>query len=167
MNNNKKNSWMLIIACFMLCVSVFYALSLEKSKDKMATSLGKSVFNVDFNDADVVSTSGIGNSESINVVGTSVNLEANLTLPGDSVTYDVKVENKGNVDAVLSSITHNMDALSEKYSNVTYEISGISVGDVLSSKEKCVFTVKFLVDENSSKVNFKDTLALTLNYEQK
>ncbi len=166
-NKKKSNSWMLILAALMLTASITYALITENSSQNLSTSLANPVWDVDIADASVLATSGTATSNGVETDATTVSMNTTLALPGDSITYSIVVENNGNIDAELRSIWHNMDELTEKYNAVTYEISGISVGDVLKPGEKVSFTVKVLLDEEQARTNFNDTLIVTLDYDQK
>ena len=59
---------------------------------------------------------------------TTANFSVGLTQPGDSITYDIEVTNKGTLDAVVESITVN------KGNNlaITYTTSGLKRGDKIS-----------------------------------
>ncbi len=68
----------------------------------------------------------------------SATFKVSLVSPGDSITYDVTVENDGTFDAYLSKITIN------KKDNpaIIFESSGLKEYDELSPQESKVLTIK-------------------------
>ena len=99
-----------------------------------------------------------------NYTETTANFSTKLYSPGDSMQYDIKVENQGNIDAVLKSITKT-DSNNEA---IVFETSGIEQGDVLKAHDFTVMHVT--VTYNSSITSQPNTLTsdleLTLNYVQ-
>ena len=88
----------------------------------------------------------------------------NLVSPGDSMKYDITVENQGNIDAYLSKIEVN----ASNNEAISFEISGIKEGDALLTGASDVLTV--IVRYNSSVTsqpeNTNSTITVTLDYEQ-
>ena len=91
-------------------------------------------------------------------------MEANLYAPGDAMTYEITVENKGNIDAVLGSITKS----DSNNPAIVFETSGINKGDVLPAGEKDVMTVKISYNNSvtSQPSNLTGELSVSLNYVQ-
>ena len=88
----------------------------------------------------------------------------NLVSPGDSMKYDITVENQGNIDAYLSKIEVN----ASNNEAISFETSGIKEGDALLTGASDVLTV--IVRYNSSVTsqpeNTNSTITVTLDYEQ-
>ena len=96
---------------------------------------------------------------------TTANMNVNLYAPGDSMTYEITIQNNGTLDAVLNSITEN----SSNNSAIKFEIAGIKEGDALLAGETTKMTVKISYDANVSgqPENTSADYTLTLNYTQK
>ena len=95
---------------------------------------------------------------------TTATFKTNLVSPGDSMQYDITVENRGDIDAVLESI----DVNTGENEAILFETSGIKRGDKLLPEESDVLTV--VVTYNPEVTNQPDNLnsevTVTLNYVQ-
>ena len=96
---------------------------------------------------------------------TTATFKTNLVSPGDSMKYDITVENQGNIDAVLESIEVN----DGNNPAITFQTSGIENGDELQVSQSDVLTVIVSYDSNvtSQPENTSSTITVTLNYKQK
>ena len=99
---------------------------------------------------------------------TTLNLGVELQQPGASATYDVVVENQGDLDAVLSSINGVDEGNNQDPKSIKVSVENIRVGDSLLAGDKKTFQVKVYWDPN---VDFSDTnmqkeIEITLTYEQ-
>jgi len=118
----------------------------------------------------------ITNVESKNVVGSASNAEdpewdnltatfkTNLEVPGDSIEYDVTVENKGTLNAKLDKIT-----LSDtKNPAIKFTATGLTEGDKLNAGSSAVLTVKveYLTGVEVDNKNLSANLTVTLDYVQ-
>ena len=104
------------------------------------------------------------NAEEPSHTETTATFKTNLYLPGDSITYDVTVENQGSIDAVLKTIQK-----SDSNNNaIIFETSGIQEGEVLKASESTKFsvTVSYNASTTSQPSNITSDLEVTLNYEQ-
>ena len=96
---------------------------------------------------------------------TTANFSVGLTQPGDSITYDITVTNKGTLDAVVESITVN------KGNNpaIKYTTSGLKRGDKLT-KNNGTNTLTIKVDYDSSvatqPTSTTNDITVTINYQQ-
>ena len=88
-----------------------------------------------------------------------------LQSPGDSITYDITIENQGTIDAVLKTI-NKTDASN---SAIIFETSGVSEGDELLHGETATMQVTVTYNPNvtSQPSNLNSTLKVTLDYAQK
>lgn len=75
-------------------------------------------------------------SHSIGTDNLSAELQAALISPGDSVTYTIEVQNKGSLDAVLSTLTKT----DSDNDYITFNIEGIAEGDGLAAGATKTFT---------------------------
>ena len=104
------------------------------------------------------------NAEEPSHTETTATFKTNLYLPGDSITYDVTVENQGSIDAVLKTIQK-----SDSNNNaIIFETSGIQEGEVLKASESTKFsvTVSYNASTTSQPSNITSDLEVTLDYEQ-
>jgi len=90
-----------------------------------------------------------GGADTVNTSFTdlSASFSSTLTQPGDSVTYEVTVENQGNIDASLKKVTKTFT--NDRYIDVTY--SGLLEGQMLYKQGQTGSSAKMLVT-----VTFKD-----------
>lgn len=75
------------------------------------------------------------------VNGTSATFEVDLEYPGATATYDIVVENRGTIDAVLESITGLNTANESEPVQIQYSVTGISPNDDLLSGSTRTLTV--------------------------
>jgi len=118
----------------------------------------------------------ITNVESKNVVGSASNAEdpewdnltatfkTNLEVPGDSIEYDVTVENKGTLNAKLDKI--NMTASNNPA--IKFTATGLKEGDKLNAGSSAILTVKveYLTGVEVDNKNLSANLTVTLDYVQ-
>ena len=99
---------------------------------------------------------------------TTLTLDVNLTQPGASATYDVVVENQGDLDAVLSKIDGISESNSKDPKSIKVSVENIKTGDSLLAGDKKTFRVKVYWDENVdfSETNMQKEIEITLTYEQ-
>ena len=165
MNRAQKNYIILGLSVIVLIMAVGYAAFSSQLKISGTSSVTSS-WDVE-----------ITNIESTNVIGSATNGSAptytkttatfntNLVSPGDSITYDVTVENKGSVDATLKTITKT----DTNNSAILFETSGIKEGDSLLVGAKAHMLVKVTYNQAiaSQPKNLTSTLKVTLDYVQK
>jgi len=98
----------------------------------------------------------------------SAKLTANLSSPGDSVTYTITVANDGNIDAVLDLITLSA---SNNDSVIKYSYAGIEEDEELLAQTETSFTVTIEYDSTKTGTataeQKQNTLTLDLDYVQK
>ncbi len=96
--------------------------------------------------------------------GLTASFNTNLVLPGDSITYNIKVENKGNLNAKLNKITLKKD----NNSAILFETSGIKEGDVLKQGTSSTLSVKVTYSNSvtSQPTNLDASLTVTLDFVQ-
>jgi len=118
----------------------------------------------------------ITNVESKNVVGSASNAEdpswdnltatfkTNLEVPGDSIEYDVTVENKGTLNAKLDKI--NMTASNNPA--IKFTATGLKEGDKLNAGSSAILTVKveYLTGVEVDNEKLSANLTVTLDYVQ-
>ncbi len=165
-DNKMKNNIIIVGLCAVLLImAVGYAAFYSQLKIS-GTSTITSIWDVE-----------ITNIETKNIIGFASNkieptytklaatFNTNLVSPSDSITYDITVENKGNVDAELKAITKT----DISNSAILFETSGLKEGETLQAGKSAVLTVKVTYNSNvtSQPDNLASTLKVTLNYIQK
>ena len=95
----------------------------------------------------------------------TANMEVNLYSPGDSMTYEITIQNKGTIDATLNKITKT----DTNNPAILFETSGLEEGDDLLAGETTKMTVKITYnpDITGQPDNLTSELNVTLTYEQK
>ena len=68
---------------------------------------------------------------------TTATFKTNLVSPGDSMQYDITVENQGDIDAVLKTLSKT-DSSNDA---IIFQMTGIEQGDTLKSHESTTFNV--------------------------
>ena len=96
--------------------------------------------------------------------GLTASFNTNLVLPGDSITYNIKVENKGNLNAKLNKIALKKD----NNSAILFETSGIKEGDVLKQGTSSTLSIKVTYSNSvtSQPTNLDASLTVTLDFVQ-
>ena len=95
---------------------------------------------------------------------TTATFGTTLQSPGDSITYDVVIENEGNIDATLKTISKT----DTSNSAILFETSGVNEGDELGVGETATMKVKVTYNPSvtSQPENLESSLKVTLDYEQ-
>ena len=95
---------------------------------------------------------------------TTATFKTSLVSPGDSMQYDITVENRGDIDAVLESI----DVKTSENEAILFETSGIKRGDKLLPEESDVLTVvvTYNPEVTDQPENLNSEVTVTLNYVQ-
>ena len=107
---------------------------------------------------------GASNAEEPTHTATTATFKTNLVSPGDSITYTIKVENQGSIDATLTGIevnTNNNPA-------IEFETSGIEEGDNLlqGATDELYVKVTYSDSVTSQPETTTSNITVTLNYEQ-
>ena len=89
-------------------------------------------------------TTGASNNTDPTASGTTATMDANLELPGDSITYTLTLANDGNVNAIIG----NVNAKAEGSNAIVFSIDGIKKGDKLAIGDSKTITIKIKYDEN-------------------
>lgn len=98
--------------------------------------------------------------------GTTATFDVELQKPGDSMTYDITISNKGSLNAVLDSMVITPGEGGSEA--ITYSVTGVTEGTRLDVDTTNTVTVKVEWDDSLStmpEVTTK-TLTVTLNYVQ-
>ncbi len=163
---NYKNKKILIgcLLVVVLVMAVGYAAFSSNLKISGTSNISTS-WNISITD---ITTSNKVGSASVSGIpehsGLTASFNTNLVLPGDSITYNIKVENKGNLNAKLNKITLKKD----NNSAILFETSGIKEGDVLKQGAYTTLSVKVTYSNSvtSQPTNLDASLTVTLDFVQ-
>ena len=98
-----------------------------------------STWNVLFTEIKQLSkTSGVSEKSLPEASGTTATFDVDLTSPGDSIDYQITIENKGSIDAKIESIT----ATETGSDAIVFEITNIKEGQTLLKNSSKTFNVK-------------------------
>ena len=99
------------------------------------------------------------------VNASTAQFKADLKSPGDSVTYTVTVENKGNINAEVESISFEEG---DDTAPISYTYTGINQADPLNASGQTTFTVTVTYDASveSQPETLTNTLTMHVNYKQ-
>ena len=139
-NKKKRNIIIFSLVGVLLCMVVGYAAFQTQLK---VSGTSKVTSNWDIEITNVTSGTPTGSAE--NTVAPSwdklwASMEADLYEKGDSMEYDVTIENKGTLDAKLNDIITNLDNSNNEAVIITF--SGYTKGEVLKAKTSKVIHVK-------------------------
>ena len=140
-----------------------------------------SKWDVQITGIEMASRVGLAESTSTSFNATTASFESSLLSPGDSVTYNVTVENKGTLNAKVKSITFSQDENAitkdgERIESVgtndpiKYSYTNISENDKLPKDDSVTFqvTVAYRSDvtkqPDAEKIN--SDLVMTIDYVQ-
>ena len=95
---------------------------------------------------------------------TTATFKTNLVSPGDSMQYDITVENQGDIDAVLKTLSKT-DSSNDA---IIFQMTGIEQGDTLKSHESTTFNVivTYNPEITNQPANLTSDLTITLDYVQ-
>ena len=131
----KSSKKLLLLAILVLTVGIGFA-SLQKYLSINGSASIDSNFDVEITGISKVDIIGNAYEKSeATYADTTATFDVGLLAPGDSLTYEIYVRNFSNMSAKLEEISIEENG-SE---NITYEVIGISEGDILGfSTKKCV-----------------------------
>ena len=165
LNRTNRNYIIMGLCAILLIMGVGYAAFSSQLKISGTSNIATN-FLVKITGIEVSSKSG-GAADKPDVTtynDTSATFGTTLQTPGDSITYDITIENKGTIDAVLKTITKT-DASN---SAILFETSGVNEGDPLNVGETATMQVKVTYNPSveSQPTDLDSTLKVDLTYEQ-
>ena len=110
-------------------------------------------------------------TKSTNFDATSATFNVDLAYPGATATYEISIENKGSIDAVLESITGVDSANAALPSEIQYTVTGVAANDELDSgaTAKAIVTVTWVKstdNKDTVPTETSKTATISLNYVQ-
>ena len=147
-DRKKRNIIIGSLCCLLVFMGIGYAI-LSQTLNISGIANMRGNWNVKITNMELLSENKTGRAEEVShsFTDTTATFEANLYMPGDSIEYRVTVENQGNIDALLKSIT---PTTTNKNVNIKFSHSEID-NTVLTAGKKITFTMKveFLEDATS------------------
>lgn len=165
----RKNILIVALVVTMLFMSVAYAILSQQLVITGNTKVSGSLWQVEIVDISVASSSGDALSSNEAFTLTSATFDTELFLPGDSVKYNVTIENKGTIDATLQSVTSNMGSLMDDQPLVKYQLDNATVDTVLAAGDSMLVSVTVsydavVVEDMTDAIN--QQLNITFNFVQ-
>ena len=165
MNLKKKKKLILILLIFCCCfVAVGYFVLIRSVVIEGKVRVEPAVWDVRFENIKTIKTIGKAeNYKDPELDSQIIKFYAGFNDVGDSITYKIKIANRGNLNAQLASINFISD--NKKY--IDYSIKGIEVGTKLKSGKTKTIEVKLKYNGNidDSFKEYSDT-KLILNWKQ-
>ena len=150
MRDRKKRNIIIGSLCSLLVfMGIGYAV-LSQTLNINGTANMKGEWDIKITDISEASRTGKADpgTPTISSSGTSASFEANLWMPGDSITYNITVKNNGNIDAALKELVPSVEngVQQVKFSNNAVQ------GKVLRQKESYTFQVSVVFDEDATEI---------------
>ena len=163
--NTRQRNYIILGLCSILLVMAAGYAAFSSRLTINGTSNITSEFKVLI--TDIQSRNVVGraeNAEEPSHTETTATFKTNLVSPGDSMQYDITVENQGDIDAVLESI----DVNTSDNEAILFETTGIKRGDKLLPDESDILTVivTYNPEITDQPSNLNATVTVTLNYVQ-
>lgn len=143
----RKRRKIVIVCLFFVLASMFAGFSLFSNKiDIRGVSSADNNFNVLITDVHEKGRTGVSpeKSQLPFFSGDTIEFYPFLTSVGDSISYEVTIENKGAVDAKINLLT----LVDENNPAVRFDLSGVNRWDVLKAGEEVIFNVTLYFDES-------------------
>ena len=163
--NRRKRSLVIGgLLAILVCMTIGYA-AFSTQLQISGTSSITSSWDVQITNITQGTPTGTGeNAVAPSYTATTATMKANLYSPGDAMTYEITIQNKGTIDAVLSKITKS----DSNNPAILFETSGVNEGDTLLAGETAKMTVKISYNSSvtSQPENLSAEMTVTLEYTQ-
>ena len=147
-DRKKRNIIIGALCCLLVFMGIGYAI-LSQTLNISGIANMKGNWNVRITNMELLSENKTGRAEEVShsFTDTTATFTADLYMPGDSIEYRVTVENQGNIDALLKSITPTTTNKSEgiKFSHSEIDNTILTAGKTITFTMK----VEFLEDATS------------------
>ena len=148
-DRKKRNIIIGALCCLLVFMGIGYAV-LSQTLNISGTANMKGTWDIKITDISEASRTGKADpgTPTISTSGVSASFEANLWMPGDSITYNITVKNNGNIDAALKELVPSVEngVQQVKFSNNAVQ------GKVLRQKESYTFQVSVVFDEYATEI---------------
>ena len=148
-DRKKRNIIIGALCCLLVFMGIGYAI-LSQTLNISGIANMKGTWDIKITDISEASRTGKADpgTPTISTSGVSASFEANLWMPGDSITYNITVNNNGNIDAALKELVPSVEngVQQVKFSNNAVQ------GKVLRQNESYTFQVSVVFDENATEI---------------
>ena len=148
-DRKKRNIIIGSLCCLLIIMGIGYAV-LSQTLNISGTANMRGTWDIKITDISEASRTGKADpgTPTISTSGVSASFEANLWMPGDSITYNITVKNNGNIDAALKELVPSVEngVQQVKFSNNAVQ------GKVLRQKESYTFQVSVVFDEDATEI---------------
>lgn len=148
-DRKKRNIIIGSLCCLLIIMGIGYAV-LSQTLNISGTANMRGTWDIKITDISEASRTGRADpgTPTISSSGVSASFEANLWMPGDSITYNITVNNNGNIDAALKELVPSVEngVQQVKFSNNAVQ------GKVLRQNESYTFQVSVVFDENATEI---------------
>ena len=148
-DRKKRNIIIGSLCCLLIIMGIGYAV-LSQTLNISGTANMRGTWDIKITDISEASRTGKADpgTPTISTNGVSASFEANLWMPGDSITYNITVKNNGNIDAALKELVPSVEngVQQVKFSNNAVQ------GKVLRQKESYTFQVSVVFDEDATEI---------------
>ena len=148
-DRKKRNIIIGSLCCLLVFMGIGYAV-LSQTLNISGTANMKGTWDIKITDISEASRTGKADpgTPTISSSGVSASFEANLWMPGDSITYNITVKNNGNIDAALKELVPSVEngVQQVKFSNNAVQ------GKVLRQSESYTFQVSVVFDEDATEI---------------
>ena len=148
-DRKKRNIIIGSLCCLLVFMGIGYAI-LSQTLNISGIANMRGNWNVKITNMELLSENKTGRAEEVShsFTDTTATFTADLYMPGDSIEYRVTVENQGNIDALLKSITPTTTNKSE---GIKFSHSQID-NTVLTAGKKITFTMKVEFSEGATSI---------------
>ena len=156
-DRKKRNIIIGSLCCLLVFMGIVYALL---NQNLSIVSSQEMLGEWDIRITNIVSKNEIGKAKNVSYsfTNTSANFEAELWMPGDSIEYEVTIENKGNISGKLQSI---VPSTINKVESIKF--SHTEVPNVLAPGEVKTFIVKVEVPNEATSVPTDEKIKYSLD----
>ena len=148
-DRKKRNIIIGSLCCLLIIMGIGYAV-LSQTLNISGTANMRGTWDIKITDISEASRTGKADpgTPTISSSGVSASFEANLWMPGDSITYNITVKNNGNIDAALKELVPSVEngVQQVKFSNNAVQ------GKVLRQSESYTFQVSVVFDEDATEI---------------
>ena len=148
-DRKKRNIIIGALCCLLVFMGIGYAI-LSQTLNISGTANMRGTWDIKITDISEASRTGKADpgTPTISTNGVSASFEANLWMPGDSITYNITVKNNGNIDAALKELVPSVEngVQQVKFSNNAVQ------GKVLRQSESYTFQVSVVFDEDATEI---------------
>jgi len=156
---NKKKV-IIIVMCVAICIMAIGYAAFNTTLTITGTSNITSEWNVVFTSITQVSkTSGVNVKATPVASGTSATFDVGLALPGDKIVYEITIENKGTINAIIENIV----ASASDSPAIIFSMEGVNIGDKIPNKTSKTLTVTIEYDKNVTSLPEKTNKVLTVD----